>query len=204
LKFASQQRLITQTIASTFLSPQMSVPLNRPPAYAMTASLVLFAAGTLSGFVLSSFQDAFYAAARREIIRRPEVHGFAGTEIIDQGRIAEVADQANTALRLLHTHTLGLGALILLTTLLIANLPTLARWQSLLMALVSLGAIYPLGWALLAWLIPITGVEPLRNVMEWFFFLPFGGALILGLIGAIVLLFFGWLRPPKPDEKVAL
>src|SRR6201996_6525275 len=118
----------------------MSVPLNRPPVYAMVASLVLFAAGALSGFVLSSFQDVFYDAARREIIRRPEVHGFAGSEVIDQGRIAEVADQANTALRLLHTHTLGLGALILLTTLVIANLPIASRWQSLLTALVSLGA----------------------------------------------------------------
>ena len=74
----------------------------------------MFAAGAVSGLVLSSFQDLFYDAARREIIRRPEVHGFAGTEVIDQGRIAEVADQANTALRLLHTHTVGLGALILL------------------------------------------------------------------------------------------
>ena len=182
----------------------MSVPLNRPPVYAMAASLVMFAAGAVSGLVLSSFQDLFYAAARREIIRRPEVHGFAGTEVIDQGRIAEVADQANTALRLLHTHTLGLGALILLTTLVIANLPIVPRWQSLLSALVTLGAIYPLGWALLAWLIPITGVEPLRNVMEWFFFLPFGGSLIVGLVGSVILLFLGWLRPPKPHQTNVL
>jgi len=163
----------------------------------------MFAAGALSGFVLSSFQDVFYAAARREIIRRPEVHGFAGTEVIDQGRIAEVADQANTALRLLHTHTLGLGALILLTALVIANLPIGPRLQSLLIALVSLGAIYPLGWALLAWLIPITGVEPLRNIMEWFFFIPFGGSLIVGLLGAVILLFLGWLRPSKTNQTSA-
>jgi hypothetical protein len=180
----------------------MNVPLNRPPVYAMAASLLLFAAGALSGFVLSSFQDVFYAAARREIIRRPEVHGFAGTEVIDQGRIAEVADQANTALRLLHTHALGLSALILLATLLIVNLPIKPRWQSLLSALVSLGAIYPLGWALLAWLIPITGIEPLRNIMEWFFFIPFGGSLIFGLLGAVVLLLLSWLRRSKPKEKV--
>jgi len=160
----------------------------------------MFAAGALSGFVLSSFQDVFYAAARREIIRRPEVHGFAGTEVIDQGRIAEVADQANTALRLLHTHTLGLGALILLTALVIANLPIGPRLQSLLIALVSLGAIYPLGWALLAWLIPITGVEPLRNIMEWFFFIPFGGSLIVGLLGAVILLVLGWLRPSNTNQ----
>jgi hypothetical protein len=181
----------------------MSEPLNRPPVYAMTASLLMFAAGAVSGLVLSSFQDLFYDAARREIIRRPEVHGFAGSEVIDQGRIAEVADQANTALRLLHTHTLGLGALILLTTLVIANLSIASRWQSLLSVLVCLGAIYPLGWALLAWLIPITGVEPLRNVMEWLFFVPFGGSLILGLLGAVAWLFLGWLRPSTTDRTRA-
>jgi hypothetical protein len=173
----------------------MNVPLNRPPVYAMAASLMLFAAGGLSGIVLSSLQDVFYAAARREIVRRPEVHGFAGTEVIDQARIAEVADQANTALRLLHTHTIGLGALILLAALIIANLPITPRMQSLLTALVSLGAVYPLGWAVLAWFIPITGVEPLRNIMEWFFFIPFGGSLIIGLLGALMFLLLGWLRP---------
>jgi len=181
----------------------MNVPLRRPPVHAMAVSLVMFAVGTLTGAILVSFQDMFYVAARREIIRRPEVHGFAGTEIIDQGRIAEVADQANTALRLLHTHTLGLGALILLTTLIIANLPIAPRFQSLLCALVSLGAIYPLGWALLAWLIPITGVEPLRSMMEWFFFVPFGGSLVIGLLGSVILLFVGWLRPPKANQTSA-
>jgi hypothetical protein len=104
---------------------------------------------------------------------------------------------------LLHTHTLGLGALILLTTLIIANLPIAPRFRSLLCALVSLGAIYPLGWALLAWLIPITGVEPLRNMMEWFFFVPFGGSLIIGLLGSVILLFLGWLRPPKANRTGA-
>ena len=177
------------------------VALRRPPVYAMAVSLAMFAIGTLTGAILVSFQDVFYAVARREIIRRPEIHGFAGAEVIDQGRIAEVADQANTALRLLHTHTLGLGALILLATLIIANLPMSHRLQSAMCALVSLGGIYPFGWALLAWLIPITGVEPLRNIMEWFFFVPFGGSLILGLLSAVIFLLVGWLRP-KTAKRV--
>jgi MFS family permease len=179
------------------------VPLRRPPVHAMVVSLAMFAIGAVTGAILASFQDVFYAAARREIIRRPEIHGFAGAEAIDQGRIAEVADQANAALRLLHTHTLGLGALILLTTLIIANLPISHRLRSVLCALLSLGGIYPLGWALLAWLIPITGVEPLRNIMEWFFFVPFAGPMIIGLLSAVIFLFVGWLRPPKTSKTSA-
>ena len=171
--------------------------LRRPPIYALAVSLFMLASGAIVGVVLVSLQDTFYAAARREIIKRPEIHGFAGSEAIDQGRIAEVADQSNAALRLLHTHLLGIGVLILLATLAIANLPVSARFQTALYALVSLGAIYPLGWAVLAWLIPFMGAEALRGPVEWIFFVPFGGALILGLVGAMACCIIGCLGPTK-------
>jgi hypothetical protein len=174
--------------------------LRRPPTYALAVSLFMLAAGAIVGAVLVSLQDTFYAAARREIIKRPEIHGFAGSEAIDQGRIAEVADQSNAALRLLHTHLLGIGVLILLATLAIANLPVSARLQTVLCALVSLGAIYPLGWAVLAWLIPFVGVEALRDPVEWIFFVPFGGALILGLVAAMGLCIIGCLRRTKEND----
>jgi len=174
----------------------MSETLRRPPRYALVASLFMLALGGTVGALLVSFQDTLYAAARRAIIKRPEIHGFAGSEAIDQGRIVEVADQANAALRLLHTHSLGIGIFILVATVAIANLPLSPRQQSLCCALVSLGAIYPLGWAVMAWLIPVMGVDALRAPIEWMFFVPFGGALILGLLGALALSFVGWLRTP--------
>jgi hypothetical protein len=177
--------------------------LRRPPLYALAVSLFMLALGTVVGAMLVSFQDSFYAAARREIIKRPEIHGFAGSEAIDQGRIAEVADQANAALRLLHTHSLGIGILILVATLAIVNLPISPRLQSLFCALVSLGAIYPFGWAVLTWLIPLMGVEALRTAVEWAFFVPFGGALIIGLLGAVGLSFIGWLRSPPKTKGVS-
>src|SRR6185437_8850697 len=76
----------------------MTVNLLRPPTFALVASLALLSVGVITGGLLTVFQDSIYAAARREIIKRPEVHRFAGTEIIDQARITEVADQSNTAL----------------------------------------------------------------------------------------------------------
>jgi hypothetical protein len=158
----------------------MSRWLSRPPTYALVVSLFSFALGALVGLMLASFQDTIYAAVRLEIIKRPEVHGFAGTEIIDQARIAEIADQSNAALRLLHSHTLGIGTLIMLATLGIVNLPIPARFQSLFCILISLGAVYPLGYAVMAWLIPVVGVDALRAPVEMIFFVPFGAALMLG------------------------
>ena len=178
----------------------MNLFLRRPPLFALIASLIALTIGTVVGAVLVLFQDAIFAAARREIIKRPEVHGFSGTEVIDQGRIAEVADQANTALRLLHTHLIGIGVVVLIGVLAVANLPISTRVQSVLYVLITLGVIYPLGWAVLTWLIPIMGIDALRSPVEWVFFVPFGGALIVGLLGAVVFSFIGWLWPPQGDE----
>jgi hypothetical protein len=66
--------------------------------------------------------------------------------------------------------------------------------------LVSLGAVYPLGWGVLAWLIPFAGADALRGPVEWTFFVPFGGALIIGLVGAVIMLCIGWLRR-SPEES---
>jgi hypothetical protein len=160
-------------------------PLRRPPAIALIASLCLFALGASTGGLLVSYQDALYDAARREIVKRPDVHGFAGAEVIDEARIAEVVEQSNNALRMLHVHGLGVGMLILLVTLSIVNLPLPEGWKQGLCVLASLGALYPPGWLLLGWLIPTWGLARLRGPIEWAVFVPFGGAVILAIWGTL-------------------
>jgi hypothetical protein len=159
--------------------------LRRPPTIALIASLCMFAVGASVGGVLVRFQDALYDAAKREVVKRPEVHGFAGTELIDQARIAEIVEQSNNALRMLHVHGLGLGMLILLVSLAIVNLPIPEALKRTLCALVSLGALYPPGWLVLGWLIPTWGLARLRAPVEWVFFVPFGGAAIFAIWGTL-------------------
>jgi len=159
----------------------MSDALRRPPTIALVASLCLFAIGASTGGLLVRYQDTLYDVAKREVVKRPEIHGFAGAEVIDEARIAEVVEQANNALRMLHVHGLGVGMLILLVALAIVNLPLPARAQRALCILVSLGALYPPGWLVLGWLIPTWGVARLRSPVEWVFFVPFGGAVIVAI-----------------------
>jgi hypothetical protein len=159
----------------------MSDTLRRPPTVALVASLCLFAIGASTGGLLVRYQDTLYDVARREVIKRPDIHGFAGAEVIDEARIAEVVEQANNALRMLHVHGLGVGMLIFLVALAVVNLPLSARVQRTLCVLVSLGALYPPGWFVLGWLIPTWGVSRLRSPVEWIFFVPFGGAVILAI-----------------------
>ena len=141
----------------------------------------MFAVGASTGGLLVRYQDTLYETARREVVQRPQVHGFAGAEVIDEARIAEVVEQANNALRMLHVHALGVGMLILLVALTIVNLPLPKPAQRILCVLVSLGALYPPGWLVLGWLIPRWGVGSLRSPVEWVFFLPFGGAVIVAI-----------------------
>ena len=167
--------------------------LRRPPTVALVASLCLFAVGASTGGVLVRYQDTLYQAARREVVKRPEIHGFAGAEVIDEARIAEVVEQANNALRMLHVHGLGVGMLILMVALTIVNLPLPARAQRILCVLVSLGALYPPGWLVLGWLIPRWGVASLRSPVEWVFFVPFGGAVIVAIWATLACYLVAWL-----------
>ena len=172
----------------------MSESLRRPPTIALVASLCMFAVGASTGGLLVRFQDALSDAARREVVKRPEVHGFAGTEVIDQARIAEIVEQSNNALRMLHVHGLGLGMLILLVSLATVNLPIPERLKQPLCVLVSLGALYPPGWLALGWLIPTWGLARLRAPVEWMFFVPFGGAAILAIWGTLACYIVALLR----------
>ena len=172
----------------------MNDALRRPPTIALVASLCLFAVGATTGGILVRFQDALYDLARAEVVRRPDVHGFAGAEVIDQARIAEVVEQSNNALRMLHVHGLGVGMLILLVSLAIANLPLPERTRQALCVLVSLGALYPPGWLVLGWLIPSWGLARLRAPVEWFVFVPFGGAAIAAIWATLACYLVALLR----------
>jgi hypothetical protein len=157
------------------------------------ASLALFALGATTGAALVTLQDALYDVARREVVKRPEVHGFAGVEVIDQQRIAEVVEQSNNAFRMFHVHALGVGMLILLVSIVVVNLPLSERVKHIACVLVSLGALYPPGWLVLGALIPRFGVKGLRAPVEWGIFVPFAGVALLA-IWATLALSLGTLR----------
>ena len=147
--------------------------------------------GTATGTLLVSFQDALFGMVRRMVVRRPEVHGFAGSEIIDQNRIAEIIDLTNIALRLLHTHSFGLAILILITSVIIANLPLSSQFRFGLCMFITIGALIPIGWLMLAIFIPILGLDALRTPVEWALFLPSSLALVGGILSALIVVLFG-------------
>lgn len=172
----------------------MPEPLRRPPTVALIAALAMFALGATMGGALVGFQDEMYDLARAQVVKRPDVHGFGGVEVIDQQRIAEVVEQSNNALRMLHVHGLGLGMLIMLGALVIVNLPIPELAKQAACVLLSLGALYPPGWLILGGLIPYFGVKALRGPVEWGVFVPFGGAVIVALWATLLLYVIALVR----------
>ncbi len=160
--------------------------IQGPPPLVLLASLFLLALGASTGGALVRLQDWFYTRARLEVVKRPEVHGFAGVEVIDEQKITEIVEQSNRAFRMLHVHSLGVGLLVLTSGTLIANLPLPRGWRRLFTTLVALGALYPPGWLLFGALIPFYGFPALRGPIEYGVMLPFGGAAIAGLWGALL------------------
>lgn len=167
----------------------MEIKFQGPPAVVLAASLFLLGMGASTGGALVRLQDWFYTYARLEVVKRPEVHGFAGAEVIDEQKITEVVEQSNRSFRMLHVHSLGVGFLILIVGVAIANLPVGAGFKRVLTALVTLGALYPPGWLLFGVLIPFYGFKALRSPIEYGIMLPFGGAAIVGVWGT----FLGYL-----------
>ena len=179
----------------------MPEPLRRPPTVALVAALAMFTLGATMGGALVGLQDEMYELARAQVVKRPEVHGFGGVEVIDQQRIAEVVEQSNNALRMLHVHGLGLGMLILLGALVIVNLPIPEAAKRVSCLVLSLGALYPPGWLLLGGLIPYFGLKALRAPIEWGVFVPFGGAVIVALWATLVLYLIALVRRRTPTER---
>lgn len=167
---------------------------RRPPLFAIMASLFCFALGATTGGALVKLQDWYYEFARVQVTKRPEVHGFWGVEVIDEQKIVEVAEQSNRSFRMLHVHGLGVGLLILVVALAIANLPASEKVRKTLTLLVSLGALYPPGWLLFGVLIPYYGFKTLRNPIEYGIFLPFGGAAIVGIWGTLFFYGLAWAK----------
>lgn len=164
----------------------MEVRFQGPPAAVLAASLFLFGMGASTGGALVRLQDWFYTYARLEVVKRPEVHGFAGVEVIDEQKITEVVEQSNRSFRMLHVHSLGVGFLVLIVGVAIANLPVGVRLKRVLTVLVTLGALYPPGWLLFGLLIPFYGFQTLRAPIEYGIMLTFGGAAIVGIWGTFL------------------
>jgi len=126
-----------------------------PSLLTVFACLILFGFGELGGAILGGSPEKIKSYATERAKNFPDVHGFVGIEDIDRTIMEKVSIVANSGFS---------DRLIIVINILIG-----------------IGMLYPFGWISMMFTIPAMGGEAALNIAEKFFFMPFGGSLIIAI-----------------------
>lgn len=153
-----------------------------PPAWVLLVAVLLIVCAEVGGASMARFKLELTRWARSAMLARPAVHGLVGVRDIDERILDEALVKFDAGLRLFHLHAEGMGLVIIAATTVAATLAAPGRARSLLIVLCTVGGSgYPLGYLLWSGLTPVVGLERAKAIAEWLFWIPFGGASIVGL-----------------------
>lgn len=151
------------------------------PSFSVTlACLLLLGLGEVAGAILG-YGENVKALVSPWIKSNPKAHGLLGVEDIDRTVIEKMAGEVVARIHTFHLHGHGLGIVVFLISLIIANSKLSERQRKTLTLLISLGLLYPFGWLTIALGLPALGHMEAMKLAEYIFFIPFGGAFLLGL-----------------------
>ncbi|MEW6683405.1 MAG: hypothetical protein AB1451_10855 [Nitrospirota bacterium] len=165
--------------------PQTSVDrtggLKLPSPWVILACLVLFGFGETAGAALGGLPKPIMDVARAQAVTRPEVHGLSGVPDIDRAIIEGVQTEVLARVHTFHLHGHGLAIVVFLLTFIVTNTGFTPRVKTLLTTLTCLGLLYPFGWLTMALAVPVAGKAEAFRIAERWFFIPFGGAFLVGV-----------------------
>jgi len=152
-----------------------------PSLLTVFACLILFGFGELGGAILGGSPEKIKSYATERAKNFPDVHGFVGIEDIDRTIMEKVSSMVLARLHTFHLHSHGVGILSFLLFLIVANSGFSDRLIIVINILIGIGMLYPFGWISMMFTIPAMGGEAALNIAEKFFFMPFGGSLIIAI-----------------------
>ena len=161
---------------------------RRPPLLIIAACVVLIALAEVGGGAMVRFKWPIANAARELMLQRPAVHGLVGVREVDEEELDKLKQAIDAQLRLFHLHAEGMGVVVLAAAMIVATLVPPSRFQRVLYWLIGLGALYPFAFLATPALIIPYGLERGKQVAEYVFHVPFGVAMIVGM-----LMLSGWL-----------
>jgi hypothetical protein len=154
---------------------------RRPPLPIILGCVVLIALAEAGGGAMVKFKWPIANTARDLMLQRPDVHGLVGVREVDEVELDKLKQAIDAQLRLFHLHAEGMGVVVLLAAMMVATLIPASPLQRLLYWLIGLGVLYPLGYLAAPALIIPLGLERGKQVAEYLFWIPFGGAVIVGM-----------------------
>ncbi len=159
-----------------------------PPVPAVFACLVLFALAELGGAIMGGAPERIKDFAIERAKEHPEVHGLTGIEDIDRTILVKVSSKALSRLHTFHLHSHGVGLLSFVLFTIIINSHFSSMVEKTLNLLTAVGMFYPFGWLFLMFTIPVVGEQDALGFAEKYFFMPFGGGMLLAVW--LLLLFY--------------
>jgi hypothetical protein len=160
----------------------------RPPLVVVFVAVLVIALGELGGAVLSQLRPATarYAAAR--VAANPQAHGLTGSAEYDETIRDQAVFATEAGLSFFHTHAEGTGLVLFFAATLVASVVRHRGLRGALYALLTVGALFPLGYLVYAFAVLWLGRDAGVGLAETWVLTPLGSAEILGLLGLAAVL----------------
>lgn len=157
--------------------------MNRPPLTVVLVVVLLLALGETGGALMSRLAPAIGRYADARVQARPGAHGLSGSAEYDDEVRARTRFAAEAGLSFFHTHAEGLGLVLFFTTTLVATLVDRRGLRTTLHAVLTAGALFPLGYLVYAIAVLEAGRDAGIELSERWGLSPLGLLAIAGLTG---------------------
>ena len=176
--------------------------MRRPPLVVVFVAVAVIALGELSGAVIGALRPAVARWAASQVVARPQAHGLTGSAEYDEEVRDRAVFAAEAGLSFLHTHAEGMGLVTFFASTLVASVVSARRLRAALYALLTGGALFPVGYLVYALAVLVRGREAGVDLAETWVLIPLGSAAIVALLGlAACLLWRAPTCPPTPPDR---
>jgi hypothetical protein len=162
--------------------------VSRPPLVVVFVAIVVIALGELGGAVLSQLRPATARWAAARIAANPAVHGLTGSAEYDDTVRERTVFATEAGLSFFHIHAEGTGLVLFFAATLVASVVRARAARAALYGLLTLGALFPLGYLVYALAVLGLGRDGGIELAETWVLTPLGSAAIAGLIGLVLAL----------------
>lgn len=162
--------------------------MRRPPLVLVLVAVLMIALGETAGALMSPFRPATERYARARVAANAAAHGLTGSVEYDDEVRSRAVFAAEAGVSFFHTHAEGLAPVILLAGTIVASVVPGGAVRGVLYALLTVGALFPLGYVAYAVAALETGREAGVAFAERYVLTPLGSAAILALLGLVVVL----------------
>jgi hypothetical protein len=151
-------------------------------------AVLVITLGELGGAALSQLRPATARWAAARVAANAPAHGLSGAAEYDDAVRERAVFTAEAGLSFFHVHAEGMGLVLFFASTLVASVVRAPLARRALYALLTVGALFPLGYLVYALAVLELGRDDGVALAETWVLSPLGVAAIVGLIGLAIAL----------------